>query len=115
MVSVGERAARAEAYGDLRLKRYVSPLYRKNRRVLRRMYEANLLPCAYCGLPIDFSAPPDAPLSFTVDHVIPVAAGGSDMMDNLVGAHKACNRAKSDHLATQVKESTQVKPTKRWW
>ena len=95
--------------------RRVSTTYRKNRNVLRREYEANLLPCAYCGLPIDFSAPPDAPLSFTVDHVVPVAAGGSDMMENLVGAHRACNRAKSDHIAPRVEKSETVKPTRRWW
>lgn len=76
---------------------------------------SNDLPCAYCGLPIDFSAPSDAPLSFSVDHVIPVKSGGSDSMNNLVGAHRACNRAKSDHIATMTDRKTRVKPTKKWW
>lgn len=44
--------------------------------------------CRYCG-----SAAPDVPL--TVDHVIPVALGGSDDPGNLVTACKDCNAGKS--------------------
>lgn len=99
----------------MKRKRYNSPLYRRNKNSLRRKYEANDLPCAYCGLPIDFNAPSTDPLSFSVDHVIPFAAGGSDQMENLVGAHRACNRAKSDHLALPVGKEENVKPTRRWW
>lgn len=76
---------------------------------------ANDLPCAYCGLPIDFSAPSDSPLSFSVDHVIPVHSGGSDVMENLVGAHRACNLAKADHIVSFSGGEDSVKPTRRWW
>ncbi len=44
--------------------------------------------CRYCG-----AAAPDAKL--TVDHVIPVALGGSDEPSNLVAACSACNAGKS--------------------
>jgi len=38
------------------------------------------------------------PLSPSVDHVIPVSAGGSDRDDNLRAAHWGCNKAKGDQL-----------------
>jgi hypothetical protein len=47
--------------------------------------------CVYCGATAD-----DAKLA--VDHVIPVARGGSDDMSNLVTACFDCNIGKSDHL-----------------
>lgn len=52
--------------------------------VLRRDNHA----CRYCG-----QMAPDVKL--TVDHVIPVALGGSDKPDNLVAACKDCNAGKS--------------------
>lgn len=44
--------------------------------------------CRYCG-----RAAPEAKL--TVDHVVPVALGGSDKPDNLVAACADCNAGKS--------------------
>lgn len=44
--------------------------------------------CRYCG-----ASAPDATL--TVDHVIPVALGGTDDPTNLVAACRACNAGKS--------------------
>ncbi|MEU9515888.1 HNH endonuclease [Micromonospora sp. NPDC048169] len=44
--------------------------------------------CRYCG-----AAAPDAPL--TIDHVVPVALGGSDDPSNLVTACKDCNSGKT--------------------
>ncbi len=44
--------------------------------------------CRYCG-----GTAPDVAL--TVDHVIPVALGGSDQPDNLVAACEDCNAGKS--------------------
>nr|WP_280465651.1 HNH endonuclease [Nocardia brasiliensis] len=44
--------------------------------------------CRYCG-----TSAPDAPM--TVDHVIPVALGGSDEPSNLITACKDCNAGKS--------------------
>jgi hypothetical protein len=53
--------------------------------ILRRDNHA----CRYCGAP----AAPDTPL--TVDHVVPVALGGSDDPSNLVAACRDCNSGKS--------------------
>jgi hypothetical protein len=44
--------------------------------------------CRYCGV-----AAPDVPL--TVDHVVPVALGGTDDPTNLVAACQPCNAGKS--------------------
>ena len=58
--------------------------------------------CRYCG-----QRAPDAPL--TVDHVVPVALGGSDEPSNLVTACAACNQGKTSvnpdqPLVAQVSE-----------
>jgi 5-methylcytosine-specific restriction endonuclease McrA len=47
--------------------------------------------CFHCGQPISFDA-------FHVDHLVPVAAGGSDEMDNLAASCAPCNLAKSDSI-----------------
>ena len=44
--------------------------------------------CRYCG-----GTAPDVVL--TIDHVMPIALGGSDMPDNLVAACKDCNAGKT--------------------
>ena len=54
--------------------------------------------CAYCDLPL--------PDKFELDHVIPIAMGGSHMEENVVLACKPCNRQKhvSLWLPTKVKD-----------
>lgn len=39
--------------------------------------------CAYCGEP-----------ATEIDHLVPVAKGGTDHLDNLVSACRSCNRSK---------------------
>lgn len=48
--------------------------------------------CAYCG----------ARGANNIDHIIPVARGGSYDMDNLVVACKACNSKKGAHLPYEI-------------
>ena len=43
--------------------------------------------CYWCGMDAD-----------TVDHIIPVAKGGTDVDDNLVAACRKCNFSKRDKL-----------------
>ena len=51
-------------------------------------------PCALCGEEIDYSRPHMDPREFVVDHIIPLAKGGTDTLTNKQPAHRACNRAK---------------------
>jgi len=54
--------------------------------------------CYLCSRPIPRELRWPHPLSGTIDHVIPVSAGGSDREDNLRAAHWGCNEAKGDQL-----------------
>jgi 5-methylcytosine-specific restriction endonuclease McrA len=67
--------------------------------VLRRDDHA----CRYCG-----HTAPDVPL--TVDHVIPVALGGTDEPENLVTACKDCNAGKSWLTTTGSARSSGSRP-----
>ena|ERR1035437_5902491 len=58
--------------------------------------------CQYCG-----ATPPAVILE--VDHVIPVAEGGKNQIDNLVTACFDCNRGKSDKLLSEVPKTIEMK------
>ena len=47
--------------------------------------------CRYCGCELDFEAM-DGPKSCTLDHVWPIALGGSSEAENLVAVCRTCNR-----------------------
>jgi 5-methylcytosine-specific restriction endonuclease McrA len=70
-------------------------------------------PCGICGDVIDYTLTVTPgqhgksctgncdgctphPMSFVVDHVIPLNRGGTDTIANKQAAHRRCNRAKSD-------------------
>ena len=55
-------------------------------------------PCALCGKAIDYSLRYPDPMSFVVDHIIPVDAGGPDTIENKQAAHRSCNRTKSNRV-----------------
>lgn len=58
--------------------------------------------CQYCG-----AHPPSVILH--VDHINPVAKGGSNAMDNLVTACESCNQGKSDRELSDIPQSLQEK------
>ena len=60
--------------------------------------KAMQLPCAICGLPINYELPYTSPWSFTADHIIPISKGGGTTMENLQPAHRKCNRAKGEKM-----------------
>lgn len=66
----------------------------KHRARIRR----NSPECGICREPIDYSLPYLHPLSFVVDHIIPLNRGGKDILENKQAAHRGCNRAKSDKM-----------------
>jgi 5-methylcytosine-specific restriction endonuclease McrA len=56
--------------------------------------------CHLCGKPIDMQAPrwtamPGWELGLHIDHVIPIAKGGADSLDNVKPSHGFCNVSKN--------------------
>lgn len=64
----------------------------RHRAILRR----GKPPCGICGLDIDYALPHLDPGEYVVDHIIPLAKGGSNDIDNCQPSHRLCNRIKSD-------------------
>ena len=56
-------------------------------------------PCGICGGQIDYDLPHLDPMSFVVDHIVPLNKGGADTLANKQAAHRRCNRTKSDKVA----------------
>jgi 5-methylcytosine-specific restriction endonuclease McrA len=52
--------------------------------------------CGICGRPVDASLRRPDPGSLSIDHIVPVIAGGDDALGNLQVAHLGCNVAKGD-------------------
>lgn len=57
------------------------------RQLRQRVLQRDGHVCNYCG-----------DVATHVDHIIPVAAGGTDSMDNLTAACARCNQKKSDNV-----------------
>lgn len=60
------------------------------------VFKRDLFACQYCG------ATPSETVVLEVDHIHPVAGGGTNDIDNLVTACFACNRGKGAALLTSV-------------
>src|SRR5689334_17677114 len=60
----------------------------------RRAIARTKPPCGICGDPIEYALPHLDPGSYTVDHIVPLAKGGTDTLDNKQAAHRKCNRDK---------------------
>jgi len=58
--------------------------------------------CHICGRPIDYSLPHLDPMSFVVDHVMPLAKGGPDTLDNKKAAHRECNSKKRARIVAPI-------------
>ena len=69
---------------------------RSSRIKRRQIREIGYLRCHICGREIDPDRRFPDPMSWSVDHVVPIAQGGADHDDNCDGAHLRCNQAKGD-------------------
>ena len=66
------------------------------------IFKRDSFTCQYCG-----SHPPAVVLE--IDHIVPVASGGGNEMDNLISACFACNRGKSARSLSSIPQSLQAK------
>lgn len=58
--------------------------------------------CHLCGLAIDFQLKNPDPMSFVIDHVVPLAKGGADTIENVRAAHRSCNSKKRARLIAPI-------------
>ena len=86
--------------------------YRDLSQALRRKARAENLPCWLCGRPIDFTAEWKHPMSFTADHVEPLALGGN-VRGELRPAHRSCNSRRG--AGRPVRAAVQAPVTSRAW
>ena len=86
-------------------------------RANRARWKAMAAPCALCGKPIDYSLPARHPMSFEVDHIVPVSKGGDPFsFENTQPAHRICNQRKGDGSRLKVKPgSPSGLPQSREW
>jgi 5-methylcytosine-specific restriction endonuclease McrA len=69
-------------------------------RVFRRtVFARDGWTCQLCGRTVDRSVDHPSPLSPSLDHVVPLAAGGSHTYSNVQLAHLGCNIRKGAHVA----------------
>lgn len=54
--------------------------------------------CQLCGEAVLASGHEHGPDSATIDHVIPLARGGQDVISNMQLAHRRCNNAKGSDV-----------------
>lgn len=69
----------------------------RHRAAIRRLKPS----CGICGGDIDYTLPHLDPGEFVVDHIIPLAKGGTDDLDNKQAAHRSCNETKGAKLDGQ--------------
>lgn len=62
------------------------------------IFERGEWTCGICGDSIDPDLPGTDPNGATMDHIVPVSAGGMDDDDNLQPAHRRCNEAKGARI-----------------
>jgi len=61
----------------------------------RALYERDGGRCGICGRKVNLHHPAHHPLSFVVDHIVPLALGGLHTPENVQTAHWGCNNRKS--------------------
>lgn len=82
--------------------------YRRRRDELRRAGA----PCHICGKPIDYALPHTDPMSFVMDHVVPLTFNGHPTSAmNTSAAHRLCNGRKGTKAAADV---VIIPQSRRW-
>jgi CRISPR/Cas system Type II protein with McrA/HNH and RuvC-like nuclease domain len=76
-----------------------------SKRIRFNIFKRDGFRCSYCG------AHPSDTILLEVDHIHPIAEGGSNSIDNLITSCKDCNRGKGAALLSVVPQSLQEKAT----
>lgn len=58
--------------------------------------------CYLCGDPIDYALKTPDPLSYELDHVIPIDKGGIDHISNKAASHRRCNSKKRARIVAPI-------------
>lgn len=69
---------------------------------MRKLYERDGLACCWCGQTCDPRAKPNSPKFPTKEHVIRLADGGKDSLDNLKIACRKCNNSRHHWPKTEA-------------
>ena len=85
--------------------------YVTKRNALRRATQRDNGVCWLCGHPFDWTLDWKHPMSFTADHVTPIARGGS-MTGDLRPAHRSCNARRG--AGRTIATITPPKTTRDW-
>jgi 5-methylcytosine-specific restriction endonuclease McrA len=70
--------------------------YERLKRLRPKVLEFYGTDCYLCTRPITIAADVAHPGALTLDHVVPIAQGGRDTIENLRPAHRACNEDKGE-------------------
>ena len=71
--------------------------------------------CWICGDYIDKRLPARHPESFSVDHVVPLMAGGAPVArGNVRAAHYRCNSARGNRMRAEATRARMLKTSRRW-
>lgn len=69
---------------------------------LRARLRATGAACHICGKAIDYTLKSPDPMSFELDHVIPLSKGGTDTLGNAAASHRTCNSTKRARLVAPI-------------
>lgn len=88
----------------------------RNGRPYRRLVDwlrSQRLPCWICGHNIGYELDARHPLSFTLDHLVPLSRGGA-LLDkaNARAAHRRCNSSKGNRSSPP--KAAPQKASRRW-
>lgn len=70
--------------------------------------------CAYCGIDLDPTAPPQTTHAIELDHIIPVSKGGTDDESNLALACWQCNISKSSKSFSVLPPKKKMLTNRKW-
>jgi hypothetical protein len=89
-----KRAARSTRNDRIRATSYGAAIIEKIDRSM--VYERDSWICGICGEPVAKEARVPSPYAPTLDHIVPLAAGGQHTISNTQCAHFICNSIKGD-------------------